>query len=278
MMMLFAMVSTFIMGDTKAAVLHAKTELQKTENADKGVVKVALAKALWQDQDQERAFRLFLETVEEELIKVTSSPMGTEESNYYDEALALYLNQRPEEAKAVGKIINQKFGPLTKIHQDWPRLGYVVALAQANVGDYENFFDLFFRCYRQEPKHFLAMKTRGILHIKLMERAKTQGDREWQRKLALDLFAQAEALYPSDLNLYKMEIIYSPPDVKAATVTRILNKILTLTIIPSRVDTVYFVRLALASSSEELASRWLEKAQLWYPDSRTLKQLGENGY
>ena len=110
-----------------------------------------------------------------------------------------------------------------------------------------------------------------------MERADGRGPGVAEKQV-LDLLAQAEGIFAEDVSLYKLEIAYSPPEVKEATKSRILNKILTLTMIPSRVDTLYFVQLALASGSKELAARWIKQAKIWYPDSRTLKQFEANGY
>lgn len=269
-----ALFSLFIIGDTKAGVADAEKTL--LQSANRGDAQVSLAKALWMDQNQERAFSVFIEALNE-IPPAQPSVLLMDEKPYYDAALSLYLNHRPEEAKNFGQKIRDTYLPLVKQHPNWTKLPFLVALADANLSDFEHFFDLFYFAYKNDSTHFLALKTKAILHIKLFERAKTPGDRERQREIILKLLDQAERAYPQDFSLYRLEIAYATPEKKSLVKQHVLNKILALTMIPSRVDTLYFAKLAQESDDVELKNRWFSATKKWYPGSRSLQQLEENG-
>lgn len=233
-----------------------------------------LAKTYMADQNQEMAFKTFLEALEQ-TPALPSKKVSAEEEALYQEALALYLGKRPQQARSVGYEIDEKYTPVLKAHPEYTRLGFIVAVADANLSRYDRFFDLFYRSYQQEPKHYLAWKTKAILHLKLMERAKTFGEREQQRKAVLDNLAIAESIYPQDFSLYRVQIAFSLPAVKKETQERILKKILDQSMIPSRTDTLYFIEQALTLDDKGLAKRWIESAKAWYPESRIINQLYE---
>lgn len=275
MLSLFAIVSIFIMGDTKAGVSLAEQKLAQSQN--KSLSKVELAKAHFIDQNQEMAFKVFIEALDELPPPPPEMPITPDELVAYNDALHLYLNHRPEEAKIFGKKIRDQFLPLVIKHPEWTKLPFLVAIADANLSEFEHFFDLFYHAYSHDKRHFLALKTKAILHIKLFERAKTPGDKERERVKILQYIKEAEIANPEDFSLYRLEIAYAMPDNKASTKMQVLNKILTLSIIPSRVDTLYFLKLAKDSDEPSLIKKWFSAANKWYPGSRSIQQLEENG-
>lgn len=252
-MYLVALAATFYLG-------QAKGELAKAET------KTDLVRALWQDQNQEKAFRVFIEALNE--AKIEPVPLSEEEKKVYEESLKLYLGHRPDEARPIAKKIDEIYAPLLKEHPEWFRLGFVVAVAKANLQDYEQFFALFYPSYIHDPDHFLALKTMAILHIKLFERSKSLAEREHERKEILRYISAAERAYPGDFSLYGIHIAYAPQQKK-----EILQKILTLNLIPSRTETLYFLKMVQSTEDKPLIDAWSKKAQEWYPGSRSILNL-----
>jgi hypothetical protein len=264
------LVALFILGDTKAGLIRAQENLSIA--SDKSKAKVELAQAYWQDQNQEKAYKVFLEAI------LTSQPKADtdnpDEEPVYQKALALYLNQPPEEAKTTAEALRREFGPALKAHPEWSRLRLLYALAEANTQDTEAFFEDFYAAYPYTSSHFLTYKTLAILHIKLFERAKEDADREGERCEIRKWIAKAQTAYPADFSLYRMEIAYAPPSEKDKVKEEVLNKILRLSIIPPRRDILYFLRLAKECGTSELFDQWLKKAMEWVPGSRSIQQLG----
>lgn len=218
---------------------------------------VSDVKALWRDQDQEGAFRGYVEVLEKAEI-IPTPPMSQEEAAAYEEALSSYLKHVPL---------------TTEGRADWYRVGFLLAAAEANRGEFESFFDRFYASYVHDPGHFLAFKTQAILHIKLFERAREEGERRRQRELVMMNLKRAEELYPADFSLYTMQIAFAAPEEKQANTREVLNKILKGEIIPSRSDTLQFLKIAESTKEKELIDSCFKKANQWYPDSRMIKLL-----
>lgn len=266
--MICLLAALFVAGDAKAGVLLAEERLHAAE--DKGFAKVELAEALWQDQDQEGAFQMFLEALNE-APKLSYAP-DPEETKLYNEALELYLNHSPEEAQAYAQKIKQNYLPFFK--EGWPRLGLLIAISHANTFDFEEFFTNFYKAYSYEPDHFLAYKTLALLHIKLSERRKNKEERAREKDIAGGYLQKAAEKFPSDFSLYRLQIAYAPPEEKDRVKLAVLNKIIGRTIIPPRRDALYFLDLAEQSQDKELLKRFYLKAKGWYPDSRKIQQYG----
>lgn len=272
--------ASFFLADTKEAVFQAQEVVQHVDPASIPAAKLKLAKALYRDQNQEESFKTFLDAIDQ-LPNSAPTPMSPDEAAVYDKALKVYLNGKSEDASKTSDEILKIYQPLLKEHPDWGRLGFLIALAQANKRQFEPFYDQFYLSYQQDPQHFLAWKTKAILHLKLFERAKTETERAHERSLLLSYLRKAEEAYPFDYTLYKMQIAFSQSiedtQEKEALKLRILNKIPTLSMMPSRGDTLYFMKLAQLTGNKELLARWCSQAKEWYPDSRSLQQFGENG-
>jgi hypothetical protein len=233
---------------------------------------LADVKALWRDQDQEGAFRGYVELLSE--VDSVESRMTKEEEEVYGRALDIYLKERVGGARKIDEL----FSAVIEAHPDWAHLGFVVAAAKGNLGEFPSFFELFYNSYRADPNHFLASKIKAVLHIKLFERARWVEERERQREEVLKALHAAEKAFPGDYSLYEMEIGFTRPEKKEEIKREILNKILELSIIPPRADTLYFVKMAISLRDKELIDRWMQRAKKGYPNSRSLEQIEVNGY
>lgn len=270
MMRMFYLLAIFMLGALGTEEL--KLSIEELEKAQPSAsVYLNLARSYLSDQEEEKAFKTFLKALE--LEKTESYPMADEEAKLYDEAMKLYLNTRPEESEQISYQIIEKYGPILADHPDYRHLSYVVASSYANLKLYDPFFILFARAHQADPNHFLAYKALACIHIKLLERAKTEEDRNIERKLVIDNLEKAQKANPNDFNLYRMEILFSPIHNRNERIKRILNKILALPMIPSRSDALFFIELAYETKDKELANKMVDKALSSFPGSRVIQQL-----
>lgn len=204
----------------------------------------------------------------EAIPKNSAYQMGKDEEMLYNEALGIYLDPQAKDAASVSLKIRDLYAGTVRIHPDYASLGFLTALAYAELNDYSNFFSQFYRSYKLAPHHFLAYKTLGILHGKLFERARTAQEKERERKEAFESFKKAKELYPKDPSLYKMEISYSL-DRKSALESN-LKEMLAKDIVIPRSDLSFYIDQLLAYGQNNLADVFVAKAKKWYPYSHTL--------
>lgn len=251
--------------DCKKAISLQHGVIEEAEAKNKGRLLKELSILYLKDQNQELAFESFLKALEH----ANKIPIQSKEpANDYEEALALYLKgQMPKET---AKEILKKYKPILQASPKNYLLAYIVAIAHANLNQFQEFFDLFYDGYEHHPDHFLAFKTKAILHIKLMERKRSDAEKNEQRQLILKNFNLALEREPQDVTLYKLLIIFSPPATKSKQLQLSLNKIMKDNIIIPRSDIVFYVEQAVDLKEEALAISFLEKAREWYPQSRII--------
>jgi hypothetical protein len=76
--------------------------------------KVELAKHYFREQDQEKAFKIFLEALDEGKVNKPHR-MTAEEEALYKEAILLYLGRPPEEAEFEARLIKNSLQYLKRI-------------------------------------------------------------------------------------------------------------------------------------------------------------------
>ena len=252
-------------GDYKKAIdiyhLLIKEDREKNE-----FLKLGLATAYLKDQDQEKAFNVFLELLKE--MKKESAPvMSLEETQLYQKALETYLDHK-ETPQAIAKKICQEYTPILKDHPQAYPISYILAAAHANLGQYDQFFNFFYQAYRFYPDHFIASKTKAVLHMKLFERSRTSSERELHREAILRLLSDASEKELSDTSLYKFLILFSPEEKKSSMLCTCLNKIIDKNIIISRTDVAFYVEKIVEAKDLLLAQRFISKVREWYQYSR----------
>lgn len=262
-------------GHYKEAI-KAFTELsEKEEGLKKAESLKDLSVAYFKDQNHEMAFKTFLEALDA-VPKLSSEPMPSpSDKSLYDQALKIYLDPRERDPSEMSERIRDVYGGVIRLHPEYLNLSYLVALAEANLGDYPDFFELFFRSYKALPNHFLAEKTKGILHIKLFERAKSADEKEKERQAIFQDFQKAKELFPQDASLYRLQIAYAPNNMKIKVLEQNLNEIINHDRVIPRSDLSFYFNQLLEYGLYPLAKDFLEKARRWYPYSRTLTAAGE---
>lgn len=261
-------------GDYKDAIGQYQRDLEKAAPAKCAEIQLKLAMAHWRDQEQERAFKAFLLALELTPKQVLDS-ISPDEEILYREALEIYLTHSGREASAGAQQLSECYAKTLCEHPDYHHLGYLVALADANLGQFEAFFPRFYKGYCADPDHFLAYKTRALLHHRLMERARDPTQREEQREQALRNVQQALARFPNDVTLYQMSMSLALPHEKASLVQSALGKMTRGSLVVPRCDVLFFVKEAAAAEEWALAEQFLAQARQWYPSSRQVDTAAE---
>lgn len=239
-------------------------DLEKEKSGDSYAL---LAEAHYLDQEHAKAFEAYINALSYAQ-KSNASPMGKEEALLYEEALKVYLDPTARDPVITSLKIRDLYAGIWRLHPEYAELGYLVAIAYANLGEYTDFFEIFYRSYKKIPDHYLSYKTQGILHLKLYDRGKTLEEKERERAFVLYFFNKAKELYPQDPSLYKMEIAFSLD--KERILETDLKEIIDKDIVIPRADLSFYIDQLFAYGKNELAAEFLAKARKWYPYSRTL--------
>lgn len=233
----------------------------------KGDLEAQLAVTYYKDQEQERAFRLYLDLLDMPTSLPPYQPSAADE-RLYSAALKIYLSHNPprENAEEIKRIYEQQL----KDHPDYLWLGFLLSAAYANLGEFDKFFLTFYLSYQRNPDHYLAYKTKAALHIKLMERARTGDERAAQQEAIVRNAIAASEHNPHDTALYKLILTFTKEENKPAIVDTYLHKIIDNNIVISRSDIAFYVQQAVAADRRDLAQQFINKAREWYAFSKVI--------
>lgn len=256
-------------GDIKKAITTFEQQIEHAPRQERAVLKGKLAIIYYRDQEHERAFQVFLDALDD-VIHDKQHQATSDEARLYSEALELYLEHGTASAQSTATKILQRYAPILDQEENYHLLRYILAAAYANLGRFEDFFDHFFTSYSFYPEHYMAKKTRAVLHIKLYERARTSLEREYQRNKILSHVLSAIEKYPQDHSLYKLMVAFSSEEDKKTYVNTYLNKIVENNIIIPRSEIPFYVQQCVETRQKELARRFIIKAREWYQYSRAI--------
>lgn len=232
---------------------------------------VETAKSHYTTQQQEEAFKLFLQALAGTSVQ-NDSIFSDSEQALYEQAFQIYSSKGWQHCYETDEHLIQDFEPLIKEHPDYYRLGYIVAAAYANQGHFNKFFDLFFICYQNCPNHYLAHKSKAILYLKLFQRALPGPEKEIYRASLQEQLRQAAARYPADTSLYKLQIGYAPEGLKAKIIAECVQAIIAHNAIIPRCDLSFFLDEVLHLEDVQLTQAFLFKAKEWYQFSRIINE------
>lgn len=242
----------------QANISHASPALHKKD----------LAILYYKDQNQEKAFEIFLEAINED-IPENAQPPSLEENELFENAINDYL-ENDEKLQNTASSICKKYLLILKKHPDYHQLGYVLAAAYANLEMFPEFFEQFFKSHHHFPNQFFAYKGKAALHAQLYARRRTLEERQIQQEKIIQNLENAVQSFPKDTTLYKMIVVFAPENKKKTLINRYLNKIIEENIIIPRREVVFYVHQAIAVNETPLAKRFLNKSREWHPNSRSL--------
>lgn len=251
--------------DFKKAIEIQLEKICLASDAEEVIDVRELAFLYLKDQDQKRAFETFLKALD--LTKPpTHSPAF--DATEYKKAFDLYLDSKAESPQVTAKKIIKTLSPILKEKPDQYLLDYFIAIAYANLGKYDEFFTHFYRAYQFFPDHYLAYKTKAVLHIKILERTRGDVERLAQRQIIMDNLLSALQREPFDTTIYRLLISFSQNEKKRNQVQLCLNKIINDNIMIPRGELMFYVIEAIDIQDFELAQRLIFSAKKWYPQSR----------
>lgn len=257
-------------GDTKKSIEEQAAKVDLVSLNEKGCQMVQLAIAYLRDQNQEKAFQIFLEALDFPV--PASAPRVTEnERQLYDQGLQIYLDHSGPGAIEENAIKNRTtLEPILAEHPDYFVLNFLLASAYANLEMYQEFMESFYKSFQLYPEHYLAYKTKAILHVKLFERYRTVSEREGQRKKISACLTKAIEKNPMDTGLYKLMMVFASEENKGQIVSLYLNKMINDPIIVPRADIAFFVHKAAEVKELDLGQKFVDKAGQWYKYSRVV--------
>ncbi|KAF3363147.1 Uncharacterized protein PHSC3_000334 [Chlamydiales bacterium STE3] len=259
--------------EAKFESISAQQDTQSLSDKDLGTSQKNLALDLYKDQETIEAIKVFLKALENaQLLEPVT--MGHDEKVFYDGALGIYLNPRNSPYESA-TIIKKRYGINFFSHPAYYHLGYLVAIAYANLSQFDRFFNLFYASYRRLPEHYLAYKAKAILHNKLYDFAKKLEEKEKERQLIVENLQMAKKLYPKDFSLYKMEILFSENQAKNDVVERNVKELLLNHYIIPRNELPFYIDELLAHGHFDLAKELIKNAKEWYPFGRGLDSAEE---
>lgn len=223
-------------------------------------------------QDLEMAFKVYLKSLAS-AAKLNPPPSSIEERKLYAEALKIYLEGAHFPRETALQVL-ELYSDTVKKHPEFLELRLIVAAAYANLGNFEEFFFLFYPAYCALPDHYLSHKTQAVLHIRLFERSRDVSERDTERAAVLVHVKKAIEKYPGDIGLYKLWLLFSEGNER--DVEACLNKIFSSPMIISRSDLPFFAQQALDARRSDLVERLIEKGRAWYPYSRGLDSIQQS--
>lgn len=264
----------FEMGHYKEAISFYKELITQANSGDRGKWLSQLALAYYRDQDDISTFTTYLEALEQ-CKPLPNMKISDHEQTFCNEALSIYLDTTSPSPRDSAQKLKQNFTPILSLHPNYYMLNFFVAVAYANMGMFDEFFDRFYQSYQAYPDSFIALKTRGMLHLKLFERLSEEKEREKQRRLALGYLNKAKEKYPRDGSLYKLVILFASMEDKPEIVRQSLKAIVDDNIIIPRYEISYYIQEAIHAKEFDLAEAFLAKAREWYKYSRVIDAAQE---
>jgi tetratricopeptide (TPR) repeat protein len=278
LLILFSLISVHALGDEsiKQKIQAYELEIPSASKDQKSPLLLKLAQAYLKDQEEEKAIKTFLKAVELSLLQSISPEASTEKENF-EKGMKIYLStESPHSPKEAAYKLLQEFEQIHKKHPEYYTLNLLISTAYANLGRYDDFFEVYFNSYPYVSNHYLSYKIKAILHVKLFEKGKMAEEREFHKKMAFDSIKQAIERYPQDMSLYKMAVLLSSsPLQKAQAVNESLNEIISRNIIIPRHDIIFFVREAIETHQKDIAQKFVDKCREWYQYSRTVNEVQE---
>jgi len=181
--------------------------------------------------------------------------------------------QKPAE---IAGILQENYLSVVQKHPEYYYLNYYLAVASANLGDFEDFFIRFYSSYQEAPYYFLVDRTQGILHLKLWERAVGTEDRERERLAILKHLHATLKQNPGDSTVYKFLIVMENSEKQKEVLNEYLPLLLKEEVPIPRGDLQFFISEALSAKQFSLAQELINKGNNWYEYSHMLTEAQEN--
>lgn len=260
----------------KADFLQAESllleALEQADDLNKGELLTELAVTYYRDQKDELSFKTFMRALDYPSKSTFVTP-SSEELDLAEKAFHLYTSPKFRSQQQMSQSLLYEFMPAMQSHSDYHILNFFIASAYGNLGNFEELFRRFFTSYSMHPDSYMAYKTKAAIAIRLLERSKTDEDRENWRQLVIANAEKALERNVDDISLFKILIVFTTSEGKPQIVAEVLKTILDEDIKVSRTDLPFFVQAGLDFEAFDLADRLVQRAGQWYRYSRAVSKL-----
>jgi hypothetical protein len=255
---------------SKSKIADCLIELEQANKKQKEDLYLNLTLAYLKDQDLERAFLTFLEGLDS-IEPLTLSEIQPEDQRLYDEALKIYLEHNgPTVPSDNAERILSLYQPVIENHPDFYLLKFIVAAAHANLGHFAQFFEEFYSVYKHFPSHYMAFKTKAVVHLKIYERARDPKFKELHRNALLANVKKAIFKNRDDPGLYKLIMVFASEKEQQQAIVENLQLLVQNKIRVPRADVAFFVQQALNVKRPDLAQSIIDNARDAYTYSRVI--------
>jgi hypothetical protein len=252
--------------------VHEKDEIGQWENSSKKSLMTACR--FEREQDHHQALKKFIEAIDQCPTQDRIFPTDPDEKKQVEEGISLYLESIDQNPSHVIKEFRNRYEELAEKHPDWDYLQFFLAIADANDFKFAGFYRRFYQAYQHYPNSFLALRTRGVLHLKLYEQLLGE-EREKERKLAIFYLKKAADLDFREAGLIRLILFTSSRAERKTLLQTMIPKLMKEQIRLPRKDITLYVRWLLQENLIDLAQDFILNAQTWYEYSRSIK-LAEN--
>ena len=259
----------------KQTILSKKQALHKAScEREKAPLFYELARVYHKDQEIAQAFIHFLEALKR-VEKQASYTMSLEEKKVYESALSNYLAQGGHNPEAAAQELLNSYGEMAAAHSDYLHLNFLIATAYANLGRYDDFFELFYRGYPYLSDSFLAYKTQGILYLRLSQLSSSMEVRQTFQEEASRLLTRAWERNGKDAGLYKVLVLLAKDQKDDTLVRTYLGELVAHETPIPRGDISFYVREAVRLGEWEVCQIIVDQARALYDYSRAVSAAQE---
>lgn len=230
------------------------------------------AKLLFADQQRSESQEVFLEALAA-LPSSLQPKVSDEEKKAFDSLFKSYEASVHSDEGARHFLIEAQ--ELLQKHPSFFSLEHYIAATYANLGQFIEFYDLFFHAFQRREKCFLSKKTIGVLHLRLFEASTSEERREIHRREATRYLREAFAIEPHDSTLVMKLAFILPPNEKIVVLKSVIASLLTVSDPISRSDCFFLIQQAMEVGELNGARQLIEKARSWYQYSRALDELSD---
>jgi len=249
-----------------------KSKISSLNGAEKSNKLVLLSLLYLKDQREEEAFKTFLAALTN-LTHTEESRPSENEMRIFNEQLPLYLEALKRPPEEVANELETRLYPVLQAHPEYNQLRFLVAASFANKRKYADFFMHFYQAFKAAPKCYMAYKTLAICHIKLIEKARTEDQKETERQEIERNLRLAIDAYKQDSMLYKLLLVFYPKNSHKEQVRQVLELIMANGVAIDRNELPFYVMSALDANEHTLGERFLDKVTNSDQYSRTVEEL-----
>lgn len=255
--------------DLKEIIAAHKEALQSSDQ--KSPIYYELALCYYRDQEIDRAFLCFLQALESAELKKPIT-ISDDESHIYQKVLEEYLTG---DSIRQARSILERYEKVASEHPHYFHIKLLLAIAFANLGQYEKFFELFYKLYPLMHHSFLADKTQATLFLKLSQRVSSLELKTSYQERAKLLLLRAKEKYPQDGSLYKTLIFLAKDEKNQEAIRSLLSKMILHQAKYARSDVFSYVNETIILKEYTLAQTIIDQARTHYGYSRSIEEAQE---